>query len=559
MWRSKSFIIASIALLASACSGQMHDQMPVASEATPTPASAGLISGLPAPSSILASLPPRNASDALLVHLGCDFELSQRVTTLGQDALLEPQWPGNGSPFDGASYALYRFNVEGYAGQQTIKLTWSGTHADGSQLWLGLSHFNFFGVGRWEWRHVPANDFIDFGPDGLLPYTNRDTGDVLLTVMLLGTAQAILGQVELGGTILGDWNMGGHDAQRTGLSPHVGPQTNHLKWALDLGGDVRANPVIAADGTIYVGTFHTDEPSDFFAVNPDGTVKWSIQTEDRVGGAAAIAPNGTLYVPTGTVSGGGGRGKLYAVNPDGTVKWTLDIGAVSTSPVLDPSGVVYATGQSGMKDSLYAVNPDSSVKWELEFTDSITTPALSANGTLFIGSRDKNLYAINADGSQQWSCALENSSTPVVSPDGTVYAKSSKLYAVNPGGIVQWTYDLGMNASAVAIGPDGTLYLANGVSGGLHVIGHDGTQKWTFPLLGWTMREKPAVGADGTVYVTCSKTVGGPWNSALLAFKSDGTLLWVYGSQEQLLSSAIGNDGTLYTGSQDDHLYAFGP
>ena len=125
-------------------------------------------------------------------------------------------------------------------------------------LWLGLSRWD---KARWDWRRGPASGFVDFGPHGLLPFRKSDTGDVLLAVVLLGIAPARISQAELGGSLQGDWCMGGHDAQRTGQSPFVGPQTNHLKWALDLGGDVRANPVIAADGTIYVGTFHTPPAS----------------------------------------------------------------------------------------------------------------------------------------------------------------------------------------------------------------------------------------------------------------------------------------------------------
>lgn len=92
---------------------------------------------------------------------------------------------------------------------------------------------------------------------------------------------------------------------------------------------------------------------------------------------------------------------------------------------------------------------------------------------------------------------------------------------------------------------------------GLHAVDQSGNQKWVFTLTGWTMRDQPAIGADGTIYIT--GLVFGTGNSALLAFNPDGTLLWVYGSTEIMHSPAIGNDGTLYVGSEDNYLYAFGP
>ena len=234
---------------------------------------------------MLASLPPRASSAALLVRQGSEFELGQCATAQGQNAILDPQWVGNTSPFADVAYAIYRFNLEGYSGPQTLKLTWSEAPLDCFFLWLGLSRWD---KARWDWRRGPASGFVDFGPNGLQPFTKSGTGDVLLAVVLLGIAPARISQAELGGSLQCDWRMGAHDAQRTAQSPFVGAQTNDLQWALNLGGEIRANPVTAADGTIYIGMFdYIDEPSEFFAVNPDGTVKWSFQTEDRIEAFAA--------------------------------------------------------------------------------------------------------------------------------------------------------------------------------------------------------------------------------------------------------------------------------
>src|SRR5262245_8821079 len=37
-------------------------------------------------------------------------------------------------------------------------------------------------------------------------------------------------------------------------SPHVGTRSNYQNWRVALGGNVRSSPVIAADGTVYVGS-----------------------------------------------------------------------------------------------------------------------------------------------------------------------------------------------------------------------------------------------------------------------------------------------------------------
>ena len=52
----------------------------------------------------------------------------------------------------------------------------------------------------------------------------------------------------------------------------------------------------------------------------------------------------------------------------------------------------------------------------------------------------------------------------------------------------------------------------------------------------------------------------GSYDNNIYALNSDGTLKWKYatGDHLNLNSPAIGNDGTIYIGSWDGKLYAFG-
>ena len=61
----------------------------------------------------------------------------------------------------------------------------------------------------------------------------------------------------------------------------------------------------------------------------------------------------------------------------------------------------------------------------------------------------------------------------------------------------------------------------------------------------------PAIGADGTIYISCS-------NYKFYALNPDGTQKWEYTTEGIIDSSpAIGVDGTIYVGSYDNKLYAF--
>ena len=64
------------------------------------------------------------------------------------------------------------------------------------------------------------------------------------------------------------------------------------------------------------------------------------------------------------------------------------------------------------------------------------------------------------------------------------------------------------------------------------------------------MHSSPAIGSDGTIYV-------GSEDNNLYAINPDGTKKWAFDTGDDVNSSpAIGRDGTIYFGSLDGNLYA---
>jgi outer membrane protein assembly factor BamB len=79
-----------------------------------------------------------------------------------------------------------------------------------------------------------------------------------------------------------------------------------------------------------------------------------------------------------------------------------------------------------------------------------------------------------------------------------------------------------------------------------------GEELWKFNS-GGIIFSSPAVGDNGTIYV-------GSQDSKLNAINSDGTLKWQFTAGDFIDSSpAIGPDGTVYVGSWDNKLYAINP
>ena len=162
---------------------------------------------------------------------------------------------------------------------------------------------------------------------------------------------------------------------------------------------IDCSPAIAEDGTIYFGTDpygaagETPVPVDtvFFAVNPDGSRKWSFVMGDGVESSPAIGPDGTIYV-------GSYDSCVYAIEDAGTaglLKWKFRTGGpVDASPTVDGNGTIYI----GSRDStMYALRPDGSVKWSYLAEGGIeSSVTIDGNGYLYFGSFDHRLYALGS-------------------------------------------------------------------------------------------------------------------------------------------------------------------
>lgn len=114
------------------------------------------------------------------------------------------------------------------------------------------------------------------------------------------------------GTADSAWPMFRHDNRHTGRSPHMGAQENNLKWTYEANSSLHtSSPALGENGTIYMGS----SDDNIYALNPDGTLKWSYKTGGSVKSSPAIGENGTIYV-------GSYDNNLYAIYENGDKKWS---------------------------------------------------------------------------------------------------------------------------------------------------------------------------------------------------------------------------------------------
>lgn len=208
-----------------------------------------------------------------------------------------------------------------------------------------------------------------------------------------------------------------------------------------------------------------------YALDPHGSLRWSVTLASLSPGSPAIAPNGTAYVS-------GINGHVYAYNGSGGLLWStgLGAGAIGSGVALSPvTGTIYVGTGTG---KLFAVAPSGRADWNATLGGKIlASPALGPRGDIYVTSTDGSLYALWSNGTVRWKLSTGASITdsPSVDANGTVYVGGSNgyLYAVNPNGTLQWQDYLGAPInSSVAVGFHGRLYVTT-TTGYLWEIGYD--------------------------------------------------------------------------------------
>ncbi|MFA5078697.1 MAG: PQQ-binding-like beta-propeller repeat protein [Dehalococcoidia bacterium] len=361
------------------------------------------------------------------------------------------------------------------------------------------------------------------------------------------------------------WPMFQHDPQHTGCSPYVGPQTANLKWVFTLDAGHTNSIATASDGTLYVCAWNGGQR--LYAVNPDGTEKWSNPTWHSMNSTPAVGSDGTIYVVQSD--------DLAAYYPDHTHKWSYAVPAfIFSHPAIGPDGTIYFTADN----KLYAIRDNGSSAghiWIQTVPDTFTgsSPAIATSGpnsgTIYVGTYDNSiLYAFTDAGVQKWSYDIGShlyDTSPAIGADGTIYINTGNggLLAITDtgsAGTEKWEFDMagGRCQASPAIGSDGTIYIGNNTDpGSVFWAVTDGgaapTVKWQRNGLGAT-DASAVIGADDTVYY---QNRGGTFYALDGA---DGSTKWSYSlGTSGITSAAIDAGGCVYVGTWNSKLYAFAP
>jgi outer membrane protein assembly factor BamB len=210
----------------------------------------------------------------------------------------------------------------------------------------------------------------------------------------------------------------------------------------------------------------------------------------------------------------------------GALRWNRALGApIAGGPAIAPDGTIYAFNNTGI---FHAIDPTTGTdKWTFQgqgssdsSQDLSTTPAILSDGTVLWPGPGSKLYALNSSGQLQWTLPLRGTVlSPAVTASGRVYVSDT-------------------DGDVVALMPRPSF------AGRL----------WTIAL-GKTSFESPAVGPNGTIYVT-------PGNS-LFAIRDEGTkasIAWKFTTRSEIeVSASVAANATIVLGTNDAYEYGLTP
>lgn len=358
------------------------------------------------------------------------------------------------------------------------------------------------------------------------PLASRSLKHAFMTIIAFSASLAIAQSADN----TPQWSLGFNN-QHTGQSPYYAAQQSRLMLSVSLllSGYIMS-PVIGPDGTVYVGPAALNGTT--------GALVWQLPNNVSIVSGYAMGTNGLLYGLDYY------SGNLLAVSSSsGNFVWQSSVYlgemGIQTSPTVSSDGTVYVGNY--LLGELYAIDGlTGKVRWQTNGVVGVGLhPAVDAKGVIYIASANATVYAIApVDGSILWSVASQVTSELVIGPNGVLYTGFVSALNATTGARL-WYYITPGTYGALA--PNGILYWTTESRSGYGINAFDsatGYVLWSYQSACCTSTSV-ALGKDGTVYV-------GLQNDTIFALDGEtGFEKWSV-SASAVSGPAIGANGAVY-------------
>ncbi|WP_323676181.1 PQQ-binding-like beta-propeller repeat protein [Halorubellus sp. PRR65] len=335
-----------------------------------------------------------------------------------------------------------------------------------------------------------------------------------------------------------------------------------VRWRDRHDDDFVAAPVVAADGTVVVGT----RDGRVTAYDADGDRRWERSTPDGL--YAPHANDATPFSVDGdVVLLAHPRGSAYAFSlADGTERWRTSVPRRCHRPaVADGTVVLTSRGRrSGGDDEspLLALDAtDGSEVWRTTVPGTVSIGAGVDGDAAYVGTIGGRVSAhAVGDGGERWVVHLDREERPWISSIPTAFADQvwvgtlgDGLYAVDADGV---RAHVDVDAGTTPAVGDGRLYVGSAdrdsgdaaANGSVVAVEQDGSVAWRTDIRG-----QP----DGQVRYRDGRVVVGTHSGVVATLDATGTERWRAFERPASLPSPVVGDGALYCGNLHDAVSGY--
>jgi hypothetical protein len=154
-----------------------------------------------------------------------------------------------------------------------------------------------------------------------------------------------------------------------------------------------------------------------------------------------------------------------------------------------PVQVVNGVGGSNTTPLIVTTRPAAAnhVNWRFRMNGaySLVRPAIAPDGTVYSIDVFDHLYALAPNGGLKWLVRGAGAKGVAVGPDGTIYVASENfINAFNPDGSAKWQFvqnPRALTCLGVSVGPDGNIYSVGTEGPGVFSLTPAGTLRWQQP------------------------------------------------------------------------------
>ncbi len=343
------------------------------------------------------------------------------------------------------------------------------------------------------------------------------------------------------------WSTYQNGNDNNGIVNFAGPVTAQLQCVSEPLNHylISSSPVVGSDGTIYIGTFS----QKLYALYPNCSIEWIFDDPLLNNGQVptpVLGNDGTIYAANSQT--------LFAINPDGTKKWSYvpELGfsfSFGGEPKLNDD-IIWVSASS----RLLGVNSDGTLKCSFTSEGSsrssgpsvVSTPSFDENN---IYVTDLNsFYKLDFNCNKVWKVELDRAyyHIPVVVSDKIYISNYGTLFTFDKNGNRLGGFEMG-GTELVTIS-NNLIYM--GVDNKFWIFNTDGTKRCEYKATKKFV-EAPVVDNEGRAYI-------GNKDGTLYVFNKDCQIVWKYATEGGIERAvAFGKDHTLIVPSGDRKVYIF--